>query len=133
MNFLLLFFTILSISFVSSTAIAKAKASAEQAIQVLDEPTPTPLPAATPTPVPKPRTVVNESNAKTLVLHKPATNPAWGRVVEYRKETAQSNVDKTTETLHVFLFQDDQGVVRTAVYHEGASGDGYWEVLVWDR
>lgn len=130
--FAFIFFLVANLSLPS---FAKEKASADQPIQVLDEPTPTPLPVATPTaaPTPKPRAIVNETNAKTLVLHKPATNPAWGRVVEYHKENAQSNVDKTVETQHVFLFQDDQGVVRTAIFHENTSGDGYWEVLVWDR
>ncbi len=40
--------------------------------------------------------------------------------------------DANRETLYEFVFQDDKGVVRTAVYHENASGEGYWEVTVWD-
>ena len=116
-----------------STSLAKKKEASEQPIQVLEEPTPTPTDTATPTPVPRPKSVSKETDSKTLVLHKPATNPAWGRVVEYHKENSVSSADKTPETLYTFLFQDDQGIVRTAVYHENSSGDGYWEVYVWDR
>jgi len=128
----LFLFAILSLPLIS---LAKGQNSDDQPIQVLDAPTPTPVPVltATPTPLAKPKTFADDTNSKTLVLHKPATNPAWGKVVEFHKETSQSNVDKTPETLYFFLFQDDQGVVRTAVYHESPSGDGYWEVNVWDR
>ena len=122
-----------AVLFFPTRSLAKKKEAAEQPIQVLDEPTATPTVTATPTPLSQPRSISNNTNSKTLILHKPATNPAWGRVVEYHKENALSTADKTPETLHVFLFQDDQAIVRTAIYHESSSGDGYWEVFVWDR
>jgi hypothetical protein len=81
--------------------------------------------AATPTPA--------TNSSSTLIVHKPATDPAWGKVIQYQQEETISSVDKTHETLHKFLFQDSDGIVRVAVYHESASGTGYWEVWVWDQ
>jgi hypothetical protein len=60
-------------------------------------------------------------------------DPAWGRLVQYRKDQIFALAEDKRETLHEFVFQDDQGIVRTAVYHETASGTGYWEVWVWDQ
>jgi len=100
----------------------------------------TPVPVYTPTPQPQPTaipTVVmapdNINVPKTLVVHKPLPNPAWGKVVQYHREQNFALADKSWETLHEFVFQDSNGVVRTATYHETSSGDGYWEVWVWDR
>lgn len=75
----------------------------------------------------------SSSTIKALVVHKPMPSPSWGRVIQYHREENFVLSDKNRETLHEFLFQDDAGVVRTAVYHENASGDGYWEVWVWDQ
>jgi hypothetical protein len=69
----------------------------------------------------------------TLIVHKPSANPAWGKVISYQQEQAISSTDKTHEILHKFLFQDSQGIVRLATFHESASGGGYWEVWVWDQ
>ena len=114
--------------------LGKDEAGTEnQPIQVLEEPTPkptsTPTPQPTPTPTPKPKPSASTGNSKYIVLHKPSVNPAWGKVIQYHTEPSPAN----HETLHVFLFQDEEGVVRTAVFHEDATGDGYWEILVWDR
>ena len=68
-----------------------------------------------------------------MTVHKPMPDPAWGRVIQYRMERIPALSNKSKETLHEFLFQDEQGIVRTAVFHENASGDGYWEVWVWDQ
>ena len=75
----------------------------------------------------------NTEPTTTLIVHKPAANPAWGKVISYQQEQAISSTDKTRETLHKFLFQDSQGIVRLATFHESASGGGYWEVWVWDQ
>lgn len=73
------------------------------------------------------------NSAKVLVVHKPMASPSWGRVISYHKTEIFPLSDSNREILHEFLFQDDQGIVRTAVYHESASGDSYWEVTVWDQ
>lgn len=88
--------------------------------------------AATPTPGSKP---VNQTigTTKALVVHKPMPSPSWGRVIQYHKVENFVLSDNNRETLYEFLFQDDAGIVRTAVYHENPSGDGYWEVEVWDQ
>jgi len=85
-----------------------------------------------PTPASKP---VNQTvgTAKALLVHKPMPSPAWGRVIQYHKVENFVLADKNRETLYEFLFQDDAGIVRTATYHESPSGDGYWEVEVWDQ
>jgi hypothetical protein len=75
----------------------------------------------------------SSSYSKALILHKPKPNPAWGRLIQYRKEQASSLSEKSGESRYEFIFQDDQGVLRTAVFHENPSGDNYWEVLVWDQ
>jgi hypothetical protein len=69
--------------------------------------------------------VKKASNA--IVIHKPLTDPAWGKAIQYHREIANR------EILHEFLFQDDQGVIRTAIFHESTSGTGYWEVWIWDQ
>jgi hypothetical protein len=68
-----------------------------------------------------------KKSSGAITIHKPQTDPAWGKVIQYHRETANR------ETLHEFLFQDDQGVVRTAIFHESTSGAGYWEVWIWDQ
>ena len=73
------------------------------------------------------------NSSKVLVIHKPMPSPSWGRVIQYRREEISPLSESNREILHEFLFQDDLGVVRTAVFHETASGDGYWEVTVWDQ
>jgi hypothetical protein len=69
----------------------------------------------------------------TITIHKPATDPVWGKVIQYQQEQAISTTDKTRETLHKFLFQDSQGIIRLATFHESTSGNGYWEVWIWDQ
>ena len=71
----------------------------------------------------------SSSSSNTIVVHKPATDPSWGKVIQYQEE--QSIVNR--ETLYKFLFQDSIGIVRTAIYHENTNGTGYWEVWVWDQ
>lgn len=73
----------------------------------------------------------NSTISATITVHKPATDPAWGKVISYQQEASSDN--KNHETLYKFLFQDSSGVVRTVIYHESASGSGYWEVWVWDQ
>jgi len=75
----------------------------------------------------------SSNTSSTIIVHKPATDPSWGKVIQYQEEKSISGIDKTNETLHKFLFQDSNGIVRVAVYHENASGNGYWEVWVWDQ
>jgi hypothetical protein len=75
----------------------------------------------------KPETSKNPSS--TIVIHKPATDPAWGKVIQYQSEISALN----HEVLHKFLFQDSKGIVRNATYHENTSENGYWEVWVWDQ
>jgi hypothetical protein len=73
------------------------------------------------------------SSSSTVIVHRPATDPSWGKVISYQQEQAVSNIDRTRETLHKFLFQDSNGIVRVVVYHEPVSGNGYWEIWVWDQ
>jgi len=83
---------------------------------------------------PKPLTTGKNNNySNALIIHKPAPDPAWGKIVQYKREQITSISSKEKETIYEFVFQDDQGVIRTAIYHENDSGDGYWEVLVWDQ
>lgn len=70
---------------------------------------------------------------KALIVHKPKPSPSWGKVIQYRRTENFVQADNARETLYEFLFQDEAGIVRTATYHENASGDGYWEVWVWDQ
>lgn len=90
-------------------------------------------PAPTSVPITIKRSEHNPSSARALVVHKPMPNPAWGKVVQYHREEIFALSEKNREILHEFVFQDDQGIIRTAIYHENASGDGYWEVTVWDQ
>jgi hypothetical protein len=94
------------------------------ASDLTDSQTPS-VPKATPTHAPK--------TSGVIAVHKPQIDPAWGKVVQYHREQVGGASDKNRETLHEFLFQDDQGVIRTAIFHENVSGNGYWEVWVWDQ
>lgn len=89
--------------------------------------------SASATPVFKPAANHGTGPSKDLVIHKPMPSPSWGKVIQYHREQVLPPSDKNHETLHEFLFQDDQGIIRTAIYHESVSGDGYWEVWVWDQ
>ena len=81
-----------------------------------------------------PASVSNPTNTKnTIIVHKPATDPAWGKIVQYQQEQVVSAAERTKEILYRFLFQDAHGVVRSAIYHESPDGTGYWEVTVWDQ
>ena len=114
-------------------ALSAAPGRAEET-SVSSDPTPA---AATPRPQPtasEPAKIqVNGESSKTLVIHKPRPSSSWGKVIQYHRQEVLPLSDKNREILHEFLFQDDQGVVRTAIFHENAFGDGYWEVYVWDQ
>jgi hypothetical protein len=88
---------------------------------------------STPTPQPTPDYTDHPDPSKALILHKPKPSPAWGKVIQYHQEKVIALSDKDNETLHEFLFQDENGIIRTAIFHENASGDGYWEIWVWDQ
>lgn len=92
---------------------------------------------ATPSPQPlsaeSDKVPLGGESSKALVIHKPRPSPSWGKVIQYHRQEVLPLSDKNREILHEFLFQDDQGIVRTAIFHENASGDGYWEVYVWDQ
>jgi hypothetical protein len=93
-------------------------------------PVASPIPTSTPEPENKFTRSPRADHA--LLIHKPMPSSSWGKVIQYRREEIFALSDKNREILHEFLFQDDKGVVRTAVFHENPSGDGYWEVTVWD-
>ncbi len=98
--------------------------------------TPTSIPTPISTTTPKPlqyKPLQQQDTLKTLIIHKPQSDPSWGKVIQYHRELSGGPNDKTREILHEFLFQDNEGVVRTAIFHEDSSGDGYWEVWVWDQ
>ena len=91
-------------------------------------------PTDTPTPKPTKRTSDKESGSiQVIVVHKPKPPASWGRVIQYKREEILALTEKNRETLHEFIFQDEDGIIRTATFHENASGDGYWEVWVWDQ
>jgi hypothetical protein len=76
----------------------------------------------------------HSTNTKnTIIVHKPAIDPAWGKVIQYQQEQVVSVAERTKEILYRFLFQDTHGMVRSAIYHESPDGTGYWEVTVWDQ
>jgi len=92
-------------------------------------------PVATPTPVPPaptPKAVRTPAPGSILTLHHKMLDPAWGRVIQYRKTESRAFSDKARETLHEFVLQDTDNIVRVATFHENAQGKGYWEVWVWD-
>jgi hypothetical protein len=60
-------------------------------------------------------------------------SPAWGKVVQYKREQIPALMGKDPETLYEFVMQDEDGIIRVATFHENSSGDGYWEVWVWDQ
>jgi hypothetical protein len=99
----------------------------EPALDPAAAPTPSLRPASS-----KPKTYKNQ-NSKVIEIHKPMPSPAWGRVLQYHREKVVNFSEKNQETLHEFLFQDEEGVIRTALFHEYASGEGYWEVWIWDQ
>jgi hypothetical protein len=92
----------------------------------------TPTPQATPAPA-RLKPLNNPNGAKALILHKPMPSPSWGKVIQYHREQILALSEKNRETLHEFVFQDEDGIVRTATFHENSAGDGYWEVWVWDQ
>jgi hypothetical protein len=100
-----------------------------------DPSTPAPEPTATSTPEaarPSPKKAPTPSPGSVLNIHHKMLDPAWGRVVQYRKYEVKAYSEKERETLHEFVLQDTDNVVRVATYHENAKGEGYWEVWVWD-
>ncbi len=104
------------------TAVTGAKDSASLTPDAADTAEPTV------TPVPK-RVLKKAPNLKQVIeIHKPMPDPSWGKVLQYHMETAPD----AKGTLHKFLFQSEDGILRSAIYHDETSGDGYWEVLVWD-
>lgn len=92
--------------------------------------TPTPTPEAT-TPA-TPRKVRTPYPGTILNIHRKMLDPAWGQVIQYRKYESKTFSDRERETIHEFVLQDNDRVVRIASFHENAKGEGYWEVLVWD-
>ncbi len=81
----------------------------------------------------KAKTNTTDATSNTIIVHKPAADPSWGKVIQFTEEQALSPSEHSKETLYKFLFQDSQDVVRLAIYHESASGTGYWEVWIWDQ
>lgn len=136
MNFRLCFPAVV---FLISTTLLAAEISGptpETSITISDTPTPEAQPTALPTPQPtptKPDYSNNPDSTKALVIHKPKPSPSWGKVIQYHQEKVIALSDKDSETLHEFVFQDDNGIIRTAIFHENTSGDGYWEVWIWDQ
>ncbi|HVZ80570.1 MAG TPA: hypothetical protein VHE12_07200 [bacterium] len=99
-----------------------------------DTPTASPVPTNTPSPiVPKNSRDKISRSPRTIVVHKPQPPGSWGKVVQYKREDILALSEKNRETLHEFVFQDENGIIRTATYHENADGEGYWEVWVWDQ
>jgi hypothetical protein len=91
---------------------------------------------ATPTPDPSTNTqpvTQQYGNTKLLEIHKPMIPTAWGRVLQYKKEVNFALASHNQETLYEFVLQNNDGIIRTATYHETPDGDGYWEVYVWDQ
>ena len=98
----------------------------------------TPMPQTTSTPLPETKSIPEKpakqpTTLKTLVIHKPMPSQTWGKVIQYHRDQIFALTDKNREILHEFLFQDEEGTVRTAVFHENTEGNGYWEVWVWDQ
>lgn len=95
---------------------------------------PSPTPTATPEILSSPlaRKARTPSPTSILTLHRKMLDPAWGRVVQYRKSETKSFSEKDREILHEFVLQDTENVVRVATFHENTKGEGYWEVWVWD-
>ena len=105
----------------------------EPAPEATATPSPTPTleePSPTPTPL---KTTKSAGPEKALVVHKPMPNPAWGKVIQYHREQNFALSESNREVFHEFLFQDENGVIRTAIFHENSTGGGYWEVWVWDQ
>ena len=117
--------------------------AAEKKAASTSEPQPTPTVAvsapesAVATPVLRPASskvkVYKNQNSKVIEVHKPMPSPSWGKVLQYHKEKTFNLSEKNQETIHEFLFLDEEGVIRTALFHENASGEGYWEVWIWDQ
>ena len=98
----------------------------------------TPIPQPTSTPLPETKLIPGKpvkqpTTLKVLLIHKPMPSQTWGKVIQYHRDQIFALTDKNREILHEFLFQDEEGIVRTAVFHENTEGNGYWEVWVWDQ
>jgi len=115
--------------FLSLPALAEETSAADSAKK--EALTPTPTATAEAPAVKKPMEL--KGGLKGLEVHRPLLSPAWGRLIQYKKEQILALSEKNRETLHEFVLQDDQGIVRVAIFHESASGEGYWEVYVWDQ
>ncbi len=72
-------------------------------------------------------------STKLLEIHKPMIPTAWGRVIQYKKDINFVLIGHNQETLYEFVLETNDGIIRTATYHETSDGDGYWEVYVWDQ
>lgn len=120
--------------FTASITAAPADKSPAAINKADPDPTATPTTQITPNPSPTPiKSTRSSKAAKALVIHKPMPSPSWGKVVQYHRSQILALSPDNIETLHEFLFQDEDGIVRTAVFHESSSGDGYWEVWTWDQ
>jgi hypothetical protein len=101
--------------------------------------------SSTPTPTPEITTgnaentdgsgpITDTGNGKIIEVHKALIPPSWGKVLHYEQLPVATLADGTKENLYEFVLQSEDGIVRTATYHEPVDGDdGYWEVLVWDQ
>ncbi len=129
-NFLIFSLPLFLVTSTSFAAREKTNFSSDETPVISD-------PALTPTPIPVPptptRVVKNQNPSKTLVIHKPKPSPSWGKVIQYHRDQILALSEKNREIIHEFVFQDDGGIIRTATFHENASGEGYWEVWVWDQ
>jgi len=108
------------------------KAAGDSEPAKLENPAKNPELSPTPTPAHPSETSHDPGTSKMIEIHKPMPLASWGRVIQYNRKDI-TLPGKNRETLHEFLFQDGQGIVRTAIFHENASGDGYWEVWIWDQ
>lgn len=93
-----------------------------------------PRPTATPVP-PKPSPRPPAGSGHSLSLHKAFIPPEWGRVIQYHRELVSDHslFNRGEETVHEFVLQAPDGIVRNAFYHEPSSGNAYWVVWVWDQ
>jgi hypothetical protein len=78
---------------------------------------------------------VSSNPDHSLLLHKPKIPTEWGQVIQYHRETVDTHslFDSEKETIHEFVLQGNDGVLRVAFYHEPPSGGTYWVVWIWDQ
>jgi hypothetical protein len=97
---------------------------------------PTVLPSRPTAPVaPSSASSTSPNPEHTLLLHKPRLPAEWGTLIQYHRETVTNSslFDREKETIHEFLLQDSEGILRVAFYHEPEAGGAYWVVWIWDQ